>query len=254
MATRPVDGEETLCSASQCEPHLVMLGNSMQGCGIDFPALSQALGLRVESRASGGIMSAHKFALLWHEAMEENRPRLAIIVFRRDYIVRPTARVTDKYWEKLDEILTHGDLRKIVEDVAHPMVPPGEQTFPERVAASFLPHMSRVAKEAGIELVLARCKSRAYAEDPAYETAAMREFDNDLTAYLQDQCIHFLDYVHEPSVRLEHYGNGDHLNGAGKQAWTPLVAADLEAILAGRQAPRERTLLSSANAVSPGSP
>jgi len=218
-----------------------MIGNSMQGCGIDFPALSRAVGWRVVSRASGGIMSAHKFALLWHEAAAQNRPRVAIVVFRRDNILRPTARVADEYWEKLDRILTDPELRTIVEEVAHPRVQAGDQGFEQRVASSFVPHMIRVAGEAGIELVLARCKSRVHAEDPGHETAAMRKCDHDLTAYLGRRGVHFLDYVHEPSLKPEHYANGDHLNEEGRRVWTPLVAGDLRAVLDGRRGPRERT-------------
>ena len=225
------------------ERRAVMLGNSMQGCGIDFAALSQAVGLKVESRASGGILSAHKFALLWHAAQEEPKPVMAVIVFRRGNITRPTLRVTGRYGEKLKRILTDPELERIVNRLAYPKeqvpVPPAD--FDGLVARSFVPEMARVAREAGIILVLARCKSRTYAERPKYESAAMKQYTDDLTRYLQANRVHFLDYVHEPTITTDCYANGDHLNEQGRRVWTPLMAEDLKAILAGKRAPRERT-------------
>jgi len=237
-----VTGAGLVGAAADEDRHLVMLGNSMQGCGIDFPALSQAVGRRVDSKARGGVMSAHKFAMLWHAAHAAKKPEAAVIVFRRDNITRPTVRVTEKYGEKLRGALTDPELKRIVEEVAYPSAKPApDKNFEALVSRSFVPHMIRVAKEAGVTLVLARCKSRKYAEDPDHETPAMRKYDQELTDYLQERGAHFLDYVHEPGIKPEHYANGDHLNEAGRQAWTPLMAEDLSAILAGKRAPRERT-------------
>ena len=226
--------------------HLVMLGNSMQGCGIDFAALSAGTGRRVESRTSGGVMSAHKFAMLWHETRDEPKPGVAIIVFRRDNITRPSVRVTGKYGAKLKAILTDPELKATVERVAYPSPPEKgapPQAFEEVVARSFVPHLIRVAREAGVRLVLARCKSRRYAEDPDHQTEAMRDYTRRLTAHLQENRVHFLDYVDVPDITAECYAGGDHLNAKGKSVWTALMVEDLRALLAGRRAPRERTSL-----------
>ena len=233
--------------ASGQERYAVMLGNSMQGCGIDFAALSQTVGLKVESRASGGILSAHKFALLWHAAQEDPKPVMAVIVFRRGNITRPTLRVTGKYGEKLKRILTDPELERIVNRLAYPkdQAPASSADFDARVARSFVPEMVRAAREAGVILVHARCKSRAYAQRPNYETAAMKQYAENLTQYLQANRVHFLDYVHEPVITIDCYANGDHLSEQGRRVWTPLMAEDLKAILAGNRAPRERTDFSS---------
>ena len=224
--------------------HLVMLGNSMQGCGIDFSVLSEGVERRVESRTSGGVMSAHKFAMLWQETKARPRPALAIIVFRRDNITRPSVRVTGKYGTKLQATLTDPELKEIVQRVAFPSpaeagaAPP---TFEETVARSFVPHMIRIAREAGVGLVLARCKSRLDAEDPDHQTEATRDYTHRLTDYLTENGVHFLDYVDVPDVTIDCYANGDHLNDQGKRIWTALMVEDLRALLAGRRAPRERT-------------
>lgn len=227
-----------MCAA----PHAVMLGNSMQQCGVDFAALSEAIGKRVESQVSGGVMSAHKFAMLWHAVRAQPKPAMAVIVFRLDNITRPRLRVTEKYGDKLREILTDPELLRIVTEAAFAAEPRDPALdFDASVARSFVPHMVREARQAGVRLVLVRCKSRAYAENPDLEDAVLEGYSEELAAWLQASDVHFVDYLHEPRVELAHYGNGDHLNGAGKQTWTPLLAQDLQAILSGRRGPRERT-------------
>ena len=223
--------------------YVVMLGNSMQGCGIDFQVLSRAVGRPVESRVSGGVMSAHKFAMLWHEVNAERKPAMAIIVFRRDNITDPTRRVTEKYGEKLRQLLTDAELIEIVERVAYPAEPdaPRPKQFGALASRSFLPEMIRAAKGAGVRLVLVRCKSSSYAEQLDADTAEMKAYTADLTRYLQERGVHFLDYVHEPGIDVACYANGDHLNEEGKRVWTGLMSEDLAALLSGQQAPRERT-------------
>ena len=50
----------------------------------------------------------------------------------------------------------------------------------------------------------------------------------------------FLDYELEPALKIEHYGNGSHLNrGEGRATWTRLLAEDVKALLAGQSAPRQ---------------
>jgi len=227
------------------ERRVVMIGNSMQGCGIDFAALSQALGLKMESQASGGILSAHKFALLWQAARKPPKPMMVVIVFRRGNITRPTMRVTGRYGEKLKRILTDPELKRIVNRLAYPKKQEPVPNFDAQVAQSFVPEMVRVARETGITLVLARCKSRTYAQRPDHETAAIKQYTDNLTRYLQANRVHFLDYVHEPAITIDCYANGDHLNEQGRGVWTPLMAEDLKAMLAGKRAPRERTDFSS---------
>ena len=48
--------------AGEKDYYMAMIGNSMQGDGIDFRALSRAVGHRVKSIRSGGAMSVHKFS------------------------------------------------------------------------------------------------------------------------------------------------------------------------------------------------
>ena len=229
--------------------HLVMLGNSMQGCGIDFADLSKGIGRRVESRTSGGVMSAHKFAMLWHETRADPKPEAAIIVFRRDNITRPSVRVTGKYGEKLQKILTDPGLEGIVRQVAFPEEQSGGDSsgFEAAVARSFVPHMVRVARETGVRLVLVRCKSRRYAEAPEHQTQAMKDYTVQLTRYLQERGVYFLDYVDVPGIAPDCYANGDHLNDKGKRIWTALMVEDLKALLAGGRCPRERTDLGGKN-------
>ncbi|MBT3380028.1 MAG: hypothetical protein HN742_22395 [Lentisphaerae bacterium] len=101
--------------------------------------------------------------------------------------------------------------------------------------------MAQVTKEAGIQLVLVRCKNRKYAETPDHEPESMKRYTQDLARYLQERRVHFLDYVHVPDIKPGHFAGGDHLNEDGRQAWTDLMIEDLTALLAGQRAPRELT-------------
>lgn len=225
------------------DAYLVMLGNSMQGCGIDFAALSDAVGVPVESKVSGGVMSAHKFAMLWQATHSAVKPTMALIVFRRNNITRPTLRVTEKYGVKLRALLTDPELKATVERLAYPEATGGATpaTFAGAVEHSFVPEMIRVSREAGVQLVLVRCKSRSYAQNPTHETDDARRYTEEFTAYLQTHNVHFLDYVDVPDIGLDCFANGDHLNEEGRAVWTRLMAEDLNALLAGQRAPRERT-------------
>jgi hypothetical protein len=227
------------------DDHLVMIGNSMQGCGIDFPQLSAAVGCEVKSIVSGGVLSAHKFAALWNVAHGKSKPKAAIIVFRLGNITRPTARVTGKYGEKLRAICADPELKRIVDDLAYSenAGKVSGPTFADAVERSFLPQMVHVAAENDIRLILVRFRSRRYAERPGSESEAMAQYSRDLTAYLEKRSVHFLDYVDEPLLTADCYANGDHFNEKGKGLWTPMVAADLKAILAGRRGPHERTAI-----------
>ncbi|MBT3377196.1 MAG: hypothetical protein HN406_16450, partial [Lentisphaerae bacterium] len=122
-AVTPILGLATACIGMATEAadddRLVMLGNSMQGCGIDFPRLSKAIGHRVKSQVSGGVMSAHKFAMLWNVAHGTNKPKVVIVVFRLGNITHPKIRVTGKYGAKLKAILKDPELERIVNELAY---------------------------------------------------------------------------------------------------------------------------------------
>src|SRR5688572_23224488 len=111
----------------------------------------------------------------------------------------------------------------------------------------FLPHMIDAAKKKGATLVVVRHKSREFAEDPEDKQPArqqviplMKQYRRDMAAYISERGMVFLDYELDPRLKLEHYGNGSHLNrGAGRTLWTQLMAEDLGALLEGKPAPHQ---------------
>lgn len=224
---------------------LVMIGNSMQGTGIDFPSLSRRIGHKVESLKSGGAMSAWKFATLWHVAKRASRPKFVLVSTRRNYVTLPVCRVEGKYGRAIKRAVA-GDpaLEKIIAEVAHPTQGGGDRkefNFAKAVDRSFLPHMIRAVRAAGMQLILVRAHSRSFAKGRKAERVKQK-YAEDLTAYLQTHGATFLDYQSHPKIDVvENYADGDHLNEKGRRAWTALVAADLKAILAGRRALNERT-------------
>jgi hypothetical protein len=118
---------------------------------------------------------------------------------------------------------------------------PEFQDFKANVEKSFLPHMLDIAKRKGFTLVITRHKSRQFAENLAEaNTPVVQKYRKEIAAYVTERGQVFLDYELEPALKIEHYGNGSHLNrGEGRATWTRLLAEDVKALLAGAPAPHQ---------------
>lgn len=98
------------------------------------------------------------------------------------------------------------------------------------VGDSFLPEIVKLADDHGIELLMVRVKKRRDLK-PGERSAALEKYNRDLEAWLSDRGIDLLDYSDRTELTEEHYADGDHLNEAGRELFTRLVAADYLACL-----------------------
>jgi hypothetical protein len=102
--------------------------------------------------------------------------------------------------------------------------------FPRQLHRSFLPHMIDLAEAQGVRLAVVRMKRRRDTI-PNCEPPALREYIQDLAAYLAENQVPFIDFTHEPRLTLDQYGAGDHLMA------TPAIQRHFTSLLAERLAP-----------------
>lgn len=112
------------------------------------------------------------------------------------------------------------------EDAAKLLYAPEETDFDRQLGTSLLPHMIELAQKQGVRLVFVRTK--VYGP----QTAALRQYTQDLDAYLaaQDGVI-LLDFENDPRILDSFYADSLHMNPYGKREFTKLLAAEFEELL-----------------------
>ncbi|MBI2931224.1 MAG: hypothetical protein HYY16_06205 [Planctomycetes bacterium] len=229
-------------AAAQPQDEVVVIGNSMVGCGIDGPKLGELSGTRVRVVQKPGVMSSWNYV----QVKRLGGIKLAIVVTREVFETIPHMRVGVRPGEDkvVDEVLAPWQGKylskwgEVVSDPEYAYL----WDFHYMVGKSFLPHMIQAAKERGFTLVIARHKSRRYCSASTRETPLEKKYREDIAAYLTENGAVFLDYTLETQLKISHYANGDHLNqGEGRALWTRLMAEDIKAILAGKKAPHQLT-------------
>lgn len=235
-------------------PDIVLIGNSMIGEGIDTGTLSGLTKSKVYEIRDNGQLTAWQYLVVKNVVgSAKHVPKLVVVVERINSYTTPHIRVTGDSKTVIDE-LRNGE-EKVLDALAYGVPPAGKEALTElrywdfkaNVEKSFLPSMIEAAKKKGTTLVVVRHKSREFAEDPDFKVAArqpyaplMTQYRQDMAAYISERGMIFLDYELEPRIKIEHYGNGSHLNrGAGRALWTELMAEDLNAVLAGKPAPHQ---------------
>ena len=229
-------------------PDVVVIGNSMVGEGVDIGALSKLTGAKVMEIRDNGQLTAWQYMVVKNVVGSAKRvPRLVMVVERVNSFTTPRLRVGGGNKAIIDELrngpeptldkLAYGGPALEKEAQARPEF----QDFGTNVEASFLPHMIEVAKREGFTLVVTRHKSRSFAENlTEANTPVVQKYRKDMAAYIHARGQVFLDYELEPALKIEHYGNGSHLNrGEGRATWTRLLAEDVKALLAGKSAPHQ---------------
>jgi len=93
--------------------------------------------------------------------------------------------------------------------------------FSKWIDRSFLPPIIQIAREKGIRLILVRMKRRREAMGGT-ESESLLAYVNDLREYLAREQVTFIDFSHDPRIRIEHYGGGDHISS--EILFTPMLA------------------------------
>lgn len=101
--------------------------------------------------------------------------------------------------------------------------------FYANLDATFLPPLIDLANEHGIQLILVHYRARHYVEYPD-RSETNDAYIADLRACVEGQGVIFLDFAHDGRLTIEHFAEGDHLNGDGRILFTDLLATELQAI------------------------
>jgi hypothetical protein len=230
------------------KPDVVIIGNSMVGEGVDIGGLSSQSGAKVLEIRDNGQLTAWQYMVVKNVlGSARHVPKLVMVVERVNSFTTPRLRVGGGNKGIIDELRNGPE--PVLDKLAYggPALEkdaqgrPEYQDFHANVETSFLPHMIEVAKRKGFTLVVTRHKSRVFAENlAAANTPVVQKYRKDIAAYVSERGQVFLDYELEPALRIEHYGNGSHLNrGEGRATFTRLLAEDVKALLTGRSAPHQ---------------
>ncbi len=126
--------------------------------------------------------------------------------------------------------LEPGQLRNAVAAAETYLYTPAQLDFSRQVESSFLPEMIRLSRERGIQLVVVRLKNEMTGTGNR-ETASMKNYIADLSAYLDEQGVVFLDYGRDPRLGSEYFKDALHLNPEGEIVFTRILAEGLNEVL-----------------------
>jgi hypothetical protein len=104
--------------------------------------------------------------------------------------------------------------------------------FSARVEDSFLPRMIELAEEGNFKLVFVRIKMLRDAQNAVNPASVQERYVAELRAYLEERRIPLIDFTSDERLKLEHYGEGDHLSqDVGRPFFTRLLSEELKPYL-----------------------
>ncbi|MGE5250886.1 MAG: hypothetical protein ACM3QS_11815 [Bacteroidota bacterium] len=126
--------------------------------------------------------------------------------------------------------LEPGELRNAVSAAEQYLYTSRQLNFHEQVEQSFLPEIIRLAQEHHIQLIVVRLKTYASGMGDL-ESAALKRYVRDLSGYLHQNNVVFLDFGNDPRLRREFFADPIHLNEQGRKTFTVLLAEALRQVL-----------------------
>jgi len=101
--------------------------------------------------------------------------------------------------------------------------------FEEQIGTSFLPEIIRLCKENNIQLVLVRMPILRF-NDPGMQPQRLDEYIQNLSAYLAENQIPFLDFDRK-NMPVEYFTDALHLNEQGKMFFTQELTKALKTLI-----------------------
>ncbi|MBF0194401.1 MAG: DUF1574 family protein [Magnetococcales bacterium] len=92
--------------------------------------------------------------------------------------------------------------------------------FKERMPLSFLPHIVRLGKEAGLKLVFVRIKVRPNKNNTIQKGLLLNRYITDLSQYAKKNGIAFHDFTYDPNITFSMYNDGAHIAPKYMKYWT----------------------------------
>lgn len=126
--------------------------------------------------------------------------------------------------------LEPGQLRDAVAAAERYLYTPSQLDFPAQVDQSYLPEMIRLTKAHDIQLIIVRIKTRASGMGDI-ESQALKNYISDLSAYLNENHVPFLDFGTDLRLKNEYFMDSIHLNEEGKKVFTQILGDALRQVL-----------------------
>jgi len=126
--------------------------------------------------------------------------------------------------------LEPGQLQSRVTTVEQYLYTPSQLDFQRNVEKSFLPEIIRLTQEHGIQLIVVRLKPNTI-RTVRLDSQAVRQYVEDLSEYLEENNVIFLDYGRDPRIASGYYRDNLHLNSEGKVVFTQILADGLNEVL-----------------------
>jgi hypothetical protein len=102
--------------------------------------------------------------------------------------------------------------------------------FKQQIGDSFLPDLINLCKHNNIQLVLVRMRIQRFVT-PGSEPPALRQYGDDLRAYLAANGVLYLDYSDYTALTQNYYVDQVHMNEQGKVLFTDRLASDLQSLI-----------------------
>jgi hypothetical protein len=133
----------------------------------------------------------------------------------------------------LDRIFRLENLRRDLAGAAGEEDPGEGETpaFTNDPAASFLPHLEKVTREAGMRLCLYRVKRQLHAHAGYTDPPQLAAYIDDLRAWARQHGVAYADETTDPALNLEFFADGDHTKLSERPVWTQRVGEHLRAAL-----------------------
>lgn len=113
-----------------------------------------------------------------------------------------------------------------------------DHEFDTMVGPSFLPHLLRIARDQGIQLVFFQVKRRPRPDGrPGEQSPTAGAYEQALRAYLEKEGARFFSETGEADVTLDFYGSGDHVAPAMMPRYTEQFWQKIGPLVPGKPAP-----------------
>lgn len=126
--------------------------------------------------------------------------------------------------------LEPGQLQSRVTTVEQYLYAPSQLDFKRNIDKSFLPEMIRLTREHGIQLIVVRLKPNTI-KTIRLNSPVVKQYMADLSDYLDENRVIFLDFGRDPRIESEYYRDNLHLNPEGKILFTKILAEGLKKVL-----------------------
>jgi hypothetical protein len=160
--------------------------------------------------------ASYKYRAIFHPEQISGKQRRAMMAARENLKYRMT-----------HEVFTVKNQRDQKNRISQSFTGESQLNFKERLPLSFLPHIVRLGKEAGLKLVFVRIRSRPNRDNSISTSLLLDRYIADLSQYAEKNGIAFHDFTQDPNLIFSMYNDGAHIAPNYMKFWTDNFVARL---------------------------